>query len=300
MSGPSADIPDAVQRAATALGREAVSWQTPPFGLSAAERFVIGFDDGSGAFAKAAVDERTAAWLRDERGALAIVGGRLGPDLLHWEEGSRPLLVTADLSGAYWPVGGGADDRTLWRPGDVDALLAALAELRTCGPLPGELRAAAWPEPAWEAILADPALTEVGLCSAEWADRNGATIVAVDRRADPRGSALVHGDVRSDNVCLLADGGARLVDWSESGRGDPDHDLVQLLPTLHLEGGPAPASILGVPAGPIVRLGGATVHRALRPGTGPAWLGQVMLRLAAIDLAWIAAVLEIEPPATGG
>lgn len=286
-----------MRRAAAVLGREPVSSHRPPFGLSAAERFVVEFDDGSGAFVKAATNESTASWLRQERRSLAIAGSRLGPDVLAWEEGSRPLLVTADLSSAYWPAAGDTDGRTLWRPGDVEALLAALDALGDFGPLPDDLRAADWPEPAWEKILTGPALVEAGLCSAGWADRNGGAIIAVDRRARSRGSALVHGDVRSDNVCFLADGSARLVDWSESGRGDPDHDLIQLLPTIHLEGGPAPASVLGGPAEPIVRLSGATIRRALHPGTGPAWLHRVLLRLAAIDLAWVAAALDIEPPA---
>src|SRR5262249_60385651 len=43
----------------SALGKEPVHWHRPHTGLSAAQRFVVRFADGSSAFVKAAVDDST-------------------------------------------------------------------------------------------------------------------------------------------------------------------------------------------------------------------------------------------------
>jgi hypothetical protein len=285
--------PDAVAVAAAAIGKRAVAWASPPFGLSAAERYVVHFDDRSSAFVKAATDARTGDWLRNACQMLRRVGGTLGPRVLAWSDLPRPILVSTDLSGAYWPSGTG---RTHWRPGDIAAVLDALGELRRFGPTAGIGPAPDWPGPAWRTLAGSPALIEAGLCSAGWLRRNGQLITELDERAECSTGALVHGDVRSDNLCLLGDGQVRFVDWSTSGTGHPLHDLVLLLPTLRLEGGPDPASVLREPAELIVRLSGPTVRRAVSAPTGPSWLHDVLLRLAVICIRWLSQVLTLEPP----
>jgi hypothetical protein len=59
------------------------------------------------------------------------------------------------------------------------------------------------------------------------------------------GSTLVHGDVRSDNV-LLRDDGVVFVDWPHAGVGNPAFDLVAWAPSVVLEGGPAPETLLSL------------------------------------------------------
>ena len=61
--------------------------------------------------------------------------------------------------------------------------------------------------------------------------------------ADSSGDALLHGDVRSDNLCFR-DGRAVLVDWNWACRGRPLLDVAAWLPSLHHEGGPEPWTIL--------------------------------------------------------
>ena len=112
------------------------------------------------------------------------------------------------------------------------------------------------------------------------------------------GAHLVHGDVRSDNVCILGDADereARLVDWSHAGAGHELHDLMQLLPTLHLEGGPRPWAVRTEPVSLIARLAGPSLRRACM-SKQPDWLRRVFIDLARINLMWLAAALELPQP----
>ncbi|MGM1059748.1 phosphotransferase family protein [Saccharothrix sp. Mg75] len=53
------------------------------------------------------------------------------------------------------------------------------------------------------------------------------------------GDSLVHGDLRADNALLTGDG-VVFVDWPHAARGAPWVDLVLLLPSVALQGGPEP------------------------------------------------------------
>jgi len=83
------------------------------------------FDDGTSAFVKGATDPETAAWLTSELRMLEQVGGRFGPEIIAWlSDDQHPVLVTDDLSSAYWPAAGGTTVQ--WRAGDIDAVLTAV------------------------------------------------------------------------------------------------------------------------------------------------------------------------------
>ncbi|MBO0831180.1 MAG: phosphotransferase [Actinobacteria bacterium] len=253
------------------------------------------FDNGTRAFVKGATNPETAAWLTNEFRLLELVGGRFGPEVIAWlGDEERPVLVAEDLSTAYWPADSGT---TQWRPGDIDAVLAALEQLRA-HPAGKSLRPAPWPRPCWSRLVERSIPVRLGLCSQDWLDRHGPKIISFDDRAACDGSSIVHGDVRSDNLCLFPDGQIRLVDWSNSGTGHPLHDLIALLPTLHLEGGPTPASMLPKPVELIVRLAGPTIARAASRREMPEWLRDVLRRLALIQFAWITEIMDlrVEPP----
>jgi phosphotransferase family enzyme len=66
---------------------------------------------------------------------------------------------------------------------------------------------------------------------AQWAD---ATV----------GDALVHFDVRADNVLLGRDGEVWFVDWANATRGASWVDTVLMLPSVALQGGPDPSTAL--------------------------------------------------------
>jgi hypothetical protein len=308
-----ARTPEIVETVGSMLGKVPEGWHAPGFGLSAAMRLSVTFDDGTAAFVKGATDGETAAWLRTEHRILAHLHGTgLAPEVLGWQdEGSaHPILVSEDLSAFSWPAAGvenpDGSTSTLWRPGDVDAVHRTLDRLRRV-PLPAGLpRTTAWLPPQWPRVveLADR-LVDLGVVVPGWLEANAATLVAVDAEADrlPGLDAhLVHGDVRSDNLCVVDDAGerdVRLVDWSHAGAGHERHDLVQLLPTLRLEGGPPPWQVCIEPAALIARLAGPSLQRAC-VADQPDWLRRVFVELASINLRWVATTLGLSFPVPEG
>lgn len=83
-------------------------------------------------------------------------------------------------------------------------------------------------------------------------------------------------DLRGDNLLITADGTAVVVDWPHAVRGAAFCDLVGWLPSLALEGGPAPAEMLaahpvGRAADPeavttfLTAVTGYFVHASLQP-----------------------------------
>ncbi len=59
-----------------------------------------------------------------------------------------------------------------------------------------------------------------------------------------RGDRLVHGDLRSDNTLITEAGDIVFVDWTATCVGAGWFDLACMLPSIELEGGGAPESVL--------------------------------------------------------
>lgn len=229
--------PDIVAAVEAARGRAPVSWlKATGGGYTPAERWIVAFDDGSRAFAKAGTTELVAGWLRRERRAYAEITGPFMPRMLGWADGPIPVLLLEDLSDAYWPPP--------WRPGQVDRVIAAL-ELVAATPCPE------WATPigelgifdGWSLIADDPQpFLGLGLVSSVWLDAALPTLIAVQSPDALAGTAMLHLDVRSDNLCLRDDG-VLLVDWNLVTRGNPLFDIAAWLPSLAAEGGPLPEEV---------------------------------------------------------
>jgi aminoglycoside phosphotransferase (APT) family kinase protein len=224
--------PDAVVRAERLLGSHADSWtRVESRGYAANEHWTVRFRDGTRAFLKhsASVDP-CPEWARDEERVYAAIGGPFMPELLAWEDGDRPLLVLEDLSGARHPPP--------WEPGDVDAVLQALETLWATpaqAPLPSFADRRI---PSWERVAADPApFLSLGIADSAWLDAALPTLVDAAERTPLAGDAVIHCDVRSDNLCIR-DGRAVLFDWNHACVGNPAGDLAYWMPSLLLEGGP--------------------------------------------------------------
>ena len=115
-----------VARIGGLTGRRPIRFRRAAGGYTAAERWVVDFEGGAGAFAKIGVDPLMAGWLRQEHRAYAALDGDFMPELLGWDDGERPLLLLEDLSGCFWPPP--------WDTGRVDQVLEAVARLRAAGP----------------------------------------------------------------------------------------------------------------------------------------------------------------------
>jgi aminoglycoside phosphotransferase (APT) family kinase protein len=254
-------------------------------------RWRVRLADGTPAFAKAAVDELTADWLRLER-PLYDLGAPFMPALLGWADGARPVLLLEDLTDAHWPPP--------WRERDVDAVLAALRELSATAPPSGFQPPSARALVAmhgWAEIEADPApFLALGLCGETWLAGALPALGDASAAAPFEGDALLHLDVRSDNICLR-DGRAVLVDWNWVHVGNPLLDVAAWLSSLRVEGGPEPEEVCpeaGVFA-PFFAGFWASVAGLPAPPTAPR-VREVQLAQLRVALPWAARTLDLPPP----
>jgi hypothetical protein len=223
--------PDAVLRAERLLGSEAETWAAVVRkGYSMNEHWTVVFADGTKAFLKCGYIPPSPQWIRDEHALFHAVSGPFMPTFLAFEDGDRPLLVLEDLMPAYWPPP--------WRDEDVEHVLAALAEVAA---VRVELRRVEdFLANGWRDVAADPQpFLSTGLRDAAWLDRMLPRLLEAADAAPLHGDALLHGDVRSDNLCVK-DGRCVLVDWNHACIGNPALDVAVWLPSLVLEHGPRP------------------------------------------------------------
>ena len=220
------------------LHERPTAWRAAGAGYTHNERWVVELEDGRSAFVKAAVDEMTAEWLRAEHRIYASLDAGFLPRLLGWEDTGAPVLAIEDLSHAEWPPP--------WTRGQIEGVLAALRDVAATPPPSGLDSLEEWRQDlaGWPRVSEDPApFLRLGLCSAKWLEEALPTLQAAEDACVLAGEALLHLDVRSDNVCFRA-GGALLVDWNWAVRGNPLMDVAAWLPSLESEGGPPPEAIL--------------------------------------------------------
>ncbi|HEY3069397.1 MAG TPA: hypothetical protein VGJ34_03695 [Gaiellaceae bacterium] len=222
---------DLAERVTAAVGVETVEFRSPKGeGYTNNERRLVRLADGGTAFVKAAVDDLTAEWLRDEWRVYAVVRAPFLPALLGWhDDGERPVLVLEDLSAAYWPPP--------WSSEHVASLLAALEMVAKSSPPAGlpSLESMRTELAGWELVADDrePFLS-LGLATASWLDAALPTLLAASQACVLAGEDFLHFDVRSDNVCFLGERTV-LVDWNWAVIGNPKVDVAAWLPSLHAE-----------------------------------------------------------------
>jgi hypothetical protein len=258
-------------------------------GYTLMERWLVELPDGTRAFVKLAVDEPTAGFLRDEHRVYAHLEGNYLPRLLGWDDdGELPVLVLEDLSGAHWPPP--------WRSGDVELVRRALDELHAAPPPEGVPPLTHDELHTWREVESDPEpFLSLELCSAEWLDAALPELLAASKRCDVGGEALLHLDVRSDNICI-ADGRAVLVDWNWASVGNPLVDLAFWLPSLYMEGGPAPTQMLP-DAGDLTAIvsGFFAPISGLPPPAGAPTVRPLQLAQLEVSLPWAVEALGLPP-----
>ncbi|HVF31598.1 MAG TPA: hypothetical protein VM933_01065 [Acidimicrobiales bacterium] len=192
--------------------------------------------DGRRCFLKAgsaaATNDRVVDMLRNE----AALGACFPADFpaprldLAVDDGEWVVLAFEEVAG-HNPV-------QPWRPADLDATIAALDDLPTPGGLPlrrAEVRLVGTFD-GFAAVIADPTGVDD-----DWTLRHLGRLAEVESAwpAATAGEALVHSDVRDDNVVLADDGRVLLVDWAHSFVGADWLDLAFALPSIELAGGPS-------------------------------------------------------------
>ena len=292
MDAPPADEAARIERA---LKIRPVSWrEITRRGQTNAAHWLVGLPDGGRAFVKCARGVDTASWIRDEHVFYAQTRGTpFLPAMLGWDDdGEYPVIALEDLSHAHWPPP--------WTSDHVNAVLACLAEVAATPPPPDLPRAAEsqFDFQGWIEIEDDPApFLGLGLCSRAWLDAALPTLRFATEIAPLAGDALLHFDVRSDNICIR-DGRAVLIDWNFACVGNPLADVACWLPSLHAEGGPTPDEILPDGAAELAALlAGYFGAHAARPEIPEApHVRTLQLRQARTALPWAARALGLPPP----
>jgi len=288
-----------VRRALKHLRSEPVAWgPVTTGGHTPARRWVVTLGDGRTAFVKVATDDLTASWLRDEHLAYSVLrGSSFMPAYLgFYDDGAHPVLALEDLSMAEWPPP--------WSRPQVEAVLACLEELHASPPPEGTPRADDVRfelRDGWDEIAADPEpFLALGLCSRAWLEAALPRLREAVRAAPLGGEALLHFDVRSDNICVR-DGRAVLVDWNWISVGNPLTDVAFWLPSLEAEGGPAPEEILpeGTPGAAELAAcfaGFCCEHAGRSPIPTAPGVRRLQLQLARTALPWAARRLGLPEP----
>jgi hypothetical protein len=291
--------PEDMERVAAALRARPVSWHSATRGgQTAAARWLVTMPDGTGAFVKLGATLESAAWVRDEHLAYVQLRGRpFLPRMIGWhDDGERPVLVIEDLSTARWPPP--------WDAPAVDAVLACLSEVHSTPPptdLPAIGQHGLELHGSWRTVAADPEpLLGLGLCDPAWLETALPALEEATAAAGIDGEALLHMDVRSDNLCVR-DGRALLIDWNWACVGDPAFELASWLPSLHAEGGPPPESVLPEPAPEFAALlaGYFCSHAGLPPIPEAPHVRDMQLQQARTALPWAARELGLPPPTRG-
>jgi aminoglycoside phosphotransferase (APT) family kinase protein len=254
-------------------------------------------DDGRSAFVKIAAFDYTAEWLRDEFRIYSTLDGHpFLPRLLGWDDdGLAPALALEDLSDATWPPP--------WDIDRVDSVLATLVSVHGTSPPEGVPPAteSQFGQDGWADVAADPGpFLSTGLCSASWLFDHLPALAHASSTAEIEGTAFLHFDVRSDNLCLR-DRQAVLVDWNSACLGDPVLDTASWLPSLEAEGGPAPQVILrdetpGLPAIASLLAGYFCSRAGLPPIPQAPHARPLQLMQSRSALPWAARLLDLPPP----
>lgn len=268
------DLPDAIRALIEdRLGATVVDWVSHDGGYSPGPALTLLLADGDRMFVKGAdaAHPDAARFHRREAQVAAALPATLPSPRLRWvAEASGWVVLAFDAVAGRTP-------QVPWVAQEVDAVARLITQVAQT-PAPAGLAALADHQrfDGWRNLAADggsgletyPEWVTSGL--AALAEREAAWPDAV------AGDRLVHHDLRGDNVLITPSGEAVVVDWPHAAAGAAFCDLVGWLPSLALEGGPAPSEMMaahpvGRAADPravttfLVALTGYFVHASLQP-----------------------------------
>ena len=226
-----------LDRVCTLLRSEVLSCTPVGGGYTPATRLLCQTAKGR-VFVKAGATPLTADFVRREIEVYRCVSGAFMPQLIaHEDHETEPMLIIEDLSMAHWPPP--------WTQSMIELVLRQIDAMHEFKPTLEQFSKVHGSLPAgWAAVAKDPVpFMSLKLANEQWLDASLPILVDYESRCPTDGDRLTHCDIRSDNICD-AGGRALLVDWNQACRGNPILDLGLWLPSLHYEGGPAPAQVL--------------------------------------------------------
>lgn len=304
-------VPERVRAAVEAqLGDQVVEAATQPLGFSPALAARLRCGSGRRAFVKAVPPgvnpDSPHLYRREIEVNRRLPAGLPAPRLI-WslDEGPRGwvVLLFEDVDGR--------PPRLPWETPDLRLAVAGVDELATVlrvSPLQegqaGAWMAEAWP--GWREWLADPPPD-----LDPWLAGHLAELAELQAAAAglARGDALVHADIRSDNLVLTQDR-CWITDWAWPRNGAPWIDAVLFAASVEVEGGPPAEEVLamtepgrrapreGVVAIVAAFTGMLSVRSRLPPPPGLPGIRPFQAAYARSGAAWLKRLLE--PPRYGG
>lgn len=227
------------------LGADVVEATNEAGGFSPSMAARCSLSDGRRVFVKAVSDEPNALSLKMLRHEIAVTSQLSAhfpaPRLLH-------ATTHGNWTVAVFELIDGRPPRTPWDAGELDLVLDAvdaLAQLADPSPVDGIAPAVEALKDTfgrWAVLAArggHPGLDD-------WSSQHLERLAAVESQwpEAARGEALSHHDIRSDNVVIDRHGRVWFVDWANACTATaPWLDLLFMLPSVALEGGPDPETV---------------------------------------------------------
>lgn len=240
------ELPAHIQQAvAAAAGAPVVAAGSKEGGFSPALASVLELADGRRVFAKASNLERSAYAvdaIRRETAVLAELPGHVPAPhpLWSYDDGDWAVLLTEAVDGR--------NPHQPWKSGELRQFLDAftvlaqiLAPIGRAAEQVGHVADSTGLSHNWRTLAGSPA-EAAALAPEVSAEIDRLATLEESWAAAVAGSSLLHGDLRSDNFLLTADG-FTVVDWPDVGRGAPWIDLVFAIPSISLHGGGDPAGL---------------------------------------------------------
>ncbi|GLW22287.1 hypothetical protein Mame01_23300 [Microbispora amethystogenes] len=283
------------------LGDRVAEAVTQPGGFSPGVAARLRLAGGGRAFVKAVGPQPnldSPAFHRAEaRVAAALPAGVPAPRLLaSFDRDGWVVLLFEDVEGRL--------PAQPWVPDELALVLDALARMaEALTPAPIEVPAAAEKLDdefrGWRRLAADGA--DPAAVLGPWAVRHLPRLAELEERwgQAAEGDCLAHADLRADNLLLTADGRVLVVDWPHACLAAPWFDLLGMLPSVTMQGGPPPAQIFdGHPAARNADPGAVTAVLAamtgyflqrglLPPPPGLPTLRAFQLAQGRVALAWL-------------
>jgi len=241
-------LPRTVRHALEArLGSTVTESATQPGGFSPGVAARLRLADGRRVFLKAISihpnPDSPAMHRREARIAAALPALVPTPRLL-WshDDGDWVALAFEDIEG-WTPA-------TPWRTDELSRVLSALTQLvesLTPSPIAVETIAERLHEPfqGWRTLDRAARTKREDLSGLhDWARRNLERLALVESewQVASAGKTLLHFDLRADNILLTADR-VLVVDWPHASLGAGWMELLQILPSIAMQGGPKPWEI---------------------------------------------------------
>ena len=241
-------LPGAVRHALEArLGSAVTESVTQPGGFSPGVAARLRLADGRRVFVKAISGrpnrDSPAMHRREARIAAALPASVPTPRLLwSYDDGDWVAIVFEDVDGTM--------PATPWRPQELSRVLEAVTQLvasLTPSPIAVEPIAERLHQPlqGWRTLHAAARNNNDDLSGVpDWARRNLERLAALESDCEPAsaGATLLHFDLRADNLLLTAER-VLVVDWPHASLGAGWMELLQILPSIAMQGGPKPWEI---------------------------------------------------------